>query len=356
MPIIDVLRRVQRGARSRLGERNRKGSPRILVIGICQAAAIARAMRLLLPDAAVNFISAFGAAKTFPRIADLIAEAQSYDVVFANTYLPPFKDGGGIETLRAASNLILMPLIVFPAFHPDLVHIGEEVVPGDGNLLVGPMGRSHSALALFGFRAGLTAEATQRLFTAAVYRRLGYFDGWNESVAFLRTLGQQAGHDLDADLARWTRRGCFMHANNHPKMYVAADLARSLLARASIPFGDCDLDAYLSDDFIRLGTWPVYPEIAEHYGVPGSSLFLTAEIAKAGRSQTLTLQTFIDRSFDRYRSTPRDRLVCARVAAWLSDAEICAELRALSADADASPPAAAYRDLPHAVGEPVTLG
>lgn len=356
MPIIDVLRRVQRGARSRLGERNRTGSPRILVIGICQAAAIARAMRLLLPDAAVNFISAFGAAKTFPRIADLIAEAQSHDVVFANTYLPAFKDGGSIDTLRAASNLILMPLIVFPAFHPDLVHIGEEVVPGDGNLLVGPMGRSHSALALFGFRAGLTPEETRRLFTDSVYRRLGYFDGWNESVAFLRTLGQQAGHDLDADLARWTRRGCFMHANNHPKMYVAADLSRSLLAKAGIPFGDCDLDAYLADDFIRLGTWPVYPEIAEHYGVPGSSLFLTAEIAKAGRARTLTLQTFIERSFAGYRSAPRDRLVCARVAAWLSDAELCAELRGSSADAVPSRSAVAHRELSGSVGEPVAAG
>ena len=235
MPIIDVLRRVQRGARSRLGEKSRTGSPRILVIGICQGAAVARAMRLLLPDATVSFLSAFGAAKAFPRIDDLIAEAQSHDVVFANTYLPAFRDGGDIETLRVASNLILMPLIVFPAFHPDLVHVGEEVVPGDGNLLVGPMGRSHSALALFGFRAGLSPEETRRLFAASVYRRLGYFDGWNESVGFLRTLGQQAGYDLDADLARWTRRGCFMHTNNHPKMYVAADLARGLLAKPAFP-------------------------------------------------------------------------------------------------------------------------
>lgn len=355
MPIIDVLRRVQRGARSRLGEKTPTGSPRILIIGVCQGAAIARAMRLLLPDAAVTFLSAFGAAKAFPRIGDLIAEAQSHDVVFATTYLPAFRDGGDIETLRAASNLILMPLIVFPAFHPDLVHIGEEMVPGDGNLLVGPMGRSHSALALFGFRAGLSPDETQRLFTASVYRRLGYFDGWDESVSFLRTLGQQAGYDLDADLARWTRRGCFMHTNNHPKMYVAADLARGLLARAGIPFGDCDLDSYLSDDFIRLGTWPVYPEIAEHYGVPGSSLFLTAEIAKAGRSRTLTFQAFIARSFALYGDQPRDRLVCARVTGWLSDPEISTELRASSAGAVASGPAADH-DVSATVGEPAAVG
>lgn len=356
MPIIDVLRRVQRGARSRLAAPSRSGSPRILVIGICQAAAIARAMRLLLPDAAVTFVSAFGAAKTFPRIGDLIEEAQSYDVVFANTYLPTFRDGGDIATLGAASNLILMPLIVFPAFHPDLVHVGEEVVPGDGNLLVGPMGRSHSALALFGFRAGLTPAETQLLFTDPVYRRLGYFEGWNESVAFLRTLGHQTGYDLDADIARWTRRGCFMHTNNHPKMYVVADLARGLLAKAGIAFGDCDLDAYLADEFIRLGTWPVYPEIAEHYGVPGSSLFLTAEIAKAGRARTMSLGTFISQSFALYRSQPRDGLVCARVQAWLSDPRFCADLRMSSAGAITLRPTSEQREPSAQIAGAVSVG
>ena len=44
-----------------------------------------------------------------------------------------------------------------------------------------------------------------------------------------------------------------MHGLNHPKMYVAADLARGLLAKAGIAFEPCDLDGYLSADFIRCG-------------------------------------------------------------------------------------------------------
>ncbi|KQT84334.1 WcbI family polysaccharide biosynthesis putative acetyltransferase [Methylobacterium sp. Leaf466] len=350
MPIIDVLRRVQRGALSRLAPESATGSPRILVIGICQGAAVARAMRLILPGASVTFVSAFSAAKTFARMSDLVEAAQESDVVFANTYLPAFKDGGDIETLRASANLILMPSIVFPAFHPDLVHIGEEVVPGDGNLLVGPMGRSHSALALFGFRAGLDPDETRRLFTAAVYRRLGYFDGWTESVAFLRLLGEQTGYDLEADLARWTRRGCFMHATNHPKMYVAADLARGLLDKAGIAYGDCDLDAYLADEFIRLGTWPVYPEIAEYYGVPGSALFLSPEFAKTGRSRTMSLSGFIAESYGLYAQRSTERLVCARVDAWLADPAIHADLVAAARDGLAWRPATG---LPVATAETV---
>ena len=307
--------------------RRNVGSPRILLIGVCQGAAIARAMRFLVPEAEIRFISAFKAGRLFPRMRDLLAEADRHDHVFSNIYLPSFKDGGDIETLRAYPRAVLIPTIVFSAFHPDLVNVGVQDAAQLTGFISGPMGHAHSGLALFGYRAGLAPQQTLRLYTEEVYRRLGYFEGWEASVAQLRFLGRQAGYDLDTLLVRWARRGCFMHANNHIKMHVAADLARGLLDKAGIAYGACDLDAYLPDDLGGFGCWPVYPEIAAFYGVPGSALFLKAATPRTGPAHTMTLPTFIARSYAAYARHPLEKLVCRSVDAWLADREISALLR-----------------------------
>lgn len=327
LDIADLHRLRYRLSQINLFQRRISGTPRILVIGVCQGAAIARAMRFLVPEGEIRFISAFKAKRLFPRMNDLLIEANRYDHVFSNIYLPSFKDGGDIETLRAFRRTVLIPTIVFSAFHPDLVNVGVQDVTQLTGFISGPMGHAHSGLALFGYRAGFTPEQTLRLYTEAVYRRLGYFEGWEASVAHLRFLGRQAGYDLDTLLVRWARRGCFMHANNHIKMYVAADLARGLLDKAGVTHGACDLDAYLPDDLGGFGCWPVYPEIAAFYGVPGSELFLKAQTPRTGPAHTMTLPTFIARSYVAYARHPLEKLVCCPVDAWLTDREISAFLR-----------------------------
>lgn len=306
------------------------GSPRILVIGVCQGAAISRAIRFLVPEAEVTFISSFKVRRIFPRMRDLLAEADQYDHVFSNIYLPSFRDGGNIETLRAHPRAVLIPTIVFSAFHPDLVNIGVLDSAKLTGFISGPMGHAHSALALFGYRAGLTPEQTLRLYAEPVYQRLGYFAGWEASVAHLRFLGRQANYDLDSLLVRWARRGCFMHADNHIKMHVAADLARGLLEKAGIRYDTCDLDAYLPDDLGAFGCWPVYPEIGAFYGVPGSALFLKAQTPRTGPAKTMTLSTFVTKSFASFSKHPPERLACSKVQKWLNDPETYANLRSFA--------------------------
>ncbi|WP_375456578.1 WcbI family polysaccharide biosynthesis putative acetyltransferase [uncultured Methylobacterium sp.] len=327
-----------RRARYRLSQlaafrRQPAGSPRILVIGVCQGAAIARAMRFLVPEAEVTFVSSFKAARRFPRMRDLLAEADRHDRVFSNIYLPPFRDGGTIEALRAHPRAMLIPTIVFSAFHPDLVNLGRQDASRLAQFVSGPMGHAHSGLALFGYHAGLAPAQVLRLFSEPVYRRLGYLDGWAASVAHLRSLGEQAGYDLDPLLVRWARRGCFMHANNHIKMHVAADLARGLLDRAGIAYGACDLDAYLPDDLGAFGSWPVYPEIGTFYGVPGSALFLKAATPRTGPARTMTLPVFIAKSYESYARRRPETLVCRTVDAWLADRDVSSFLRAAAGDA-----------------------
>lgn len=301
-------------------------APRILVIGICQGAAVAQAMRLLLPEADLTFVSAFDAAAHHPRLSDLVTLSRRHDITFTNSYLPRFKDGGTLADFTAATRAVVMPTIVFAAFHPDQVRVGRADRPEAGGL-IGPMGHAHSALAVFGFLEGLGLDGTLRLFDERLYRALGYLDMWEPSVAALRALGLETGYDLEADLMRWSRRGCFMHSDNHPKMYVAADLARGLLHRAGIGYSPCDLDSFLIDTLLNGGSWPVYPPIARRYGVPGNALFLKVETPRSGPARTMTLRQFVEASFARYSRQPRANLTCARVEGWRADDAIRAMLR-----------------------------
>lgn len=331
MFLRDVLSDVRRGVQFRRAQRRarqaRAGcSPRVLVIGICQGEAVAQAMSLLLPEAEVTFHSAFGLGQRIPTMEGLIAEARRHDVVFTNNYLPPFKDGGTLDTLRKATRSVVMPTVVFGAFHPDMVRVGVIDRPESGGLL-GVLGHAHSALAVYGYLEGWSAARTMGLFEEGVYRALGYLDLWNASVAALRSAGRDVGYDFDADLVRWARRGCFMHCDNHPKMYVAADLARGLLDRAGIRYSDCDLDSILTDTLLGGGCWPVYPAIARHYGVPGSALFYKVETRRSGPARTMTLHQFLEASFKRYDGYPREQIICERVQAWQADPAIPAMLR-----------------------------
>ena len=310
------------------GVRGRAGAGRIHVIGNCQGQAVAHALRMLLPERDIAFTSVFGIAGRYRRMADLVAATQDAEAVFATAFAAPFRDGGGFEDLRAGTRLHVVPTIVFAAFHPDAIYVGERAEEAP---LMGPMGGHHSALALYGYLEGFGPGRTERLFRAEAFRRLGYLDSWDASVATLLERGRHAGFPLEEAVLRWTRRGAFMHGINHPKMFVSADLARGLLRRAGIAFEEIDLDGFLPDDVIRSGTWPVYPAVGVHYGVPASELFLKAPTRKTGPARTMTLRQFVEASHASYDTRARSALRSVRVEGWRQDERTRRDLAALAA-------------------------
>ena len=285
------------------------------MIGNCQARAIAQAMRLLLPEATIDYRSSFRLAKA--GTAEWRRLVAGHDHVFAHR--PPGE--ADLAELRRDVPLTEIPVLVFVAFHPDLVYVSE---PGaePGRFVQSATGDYHSALVLTGWQLGFTPEETARLF-----RALTYLDLWDGAAAILLETGRAADYDLSADLLRWSRRGIFMHSVNHPRMFVAADLARGLLRKAGMPTAAIELDAYLPDEFVRQGTWPVYPAIAERYGVEGSEVFLTQGTRTGAAPRALGLPAFIAGSYASYARFDRSRLVCPRVEAWLADPARVADFR-----------------------------
>lgn len=278
-------------------------------------------MRLLLPEAAITFRPYWRPSVRHANASALAAELREADAVVLTRFPGRFRDGTGFDELKTVSAGIELPILVFPAFHPDLVHVHDRA-DRRGGLLPSATGDYHSALVLFGYLEGLDAARIQKLFEEAIFARLGYFDLWDGSCAMLLDAGRAAGWDLSDDLMRWTRRGAFMHSVNHPKPHVVADLARGVLRKIGLQPPEIDIETYLPDEFIAQGTWPVYPAIAAHYGVPANDHFLTQPTRTKQAARTLSLEAFIAASLASYRRYATADIDCPRVAEWRRDPAI----------------------------------
>lgn len=185
-----------------------------------------------------------------------------------------------------------IPHIVFDGYHPDLCYL-----TGSGPLSEGPLGHYHSGLAYAAFRCGLDEAATQALFRADVYERLGYMDRWDRARDAMLDEYFRRGYDLRQSFAAWSARGPFMHTFNHPAITCLRDLAKAILLRAGLPIHETNVLPH--DNLANGPIFPVYPEIGQQVGVRGDYLF------KAGGEYVfLDLGQFIAASFQVYRNSP----------------------------------------------------
>ena len=125
-----------------------------------------------------------------------------------------------------------------------------------------------------------------------------------------------------------------MYSMNHPKAFVLADVARALLQREKLPIQDVDFDDFNVDDIVRGSVFPVYPEIAEHYGHRGSYTFKLANY-RLSRSvgEFMTLRQFVESSFHVYAKHERAAArPPPRRGSWLADADLGRDLSVLSAE------------------------
>lgn len=307
-----------------------KGSPRIAVVGNCQSFGIAYAMKLLNPESVVHRFTIVRPG--WVGLDTLERTLREYDYVFSLEFQKGFVKGGDWLALRdRMPSIVPFPSVVFSAFHPDTVYLLDAT--RNHSPLDSPTGPYHSALALYGYLAGLTPERTEMLFHPNVFRLLGYFDVWEPSAAEFLNGAKATGLDLSTEFLRWSRRGCFMYSMNHPKAYVLADVARALLQREKLPIHDLDFDDYAVDDIVRGSVFPVYPPIAEHYGHKGSYTFKLGNY-KLSRTvgDFMTLRMFIESSFRLYARYDRQQISHHRVEGWLADEKLGRTLALLSAE------------------------
>ena len=289
--------------------------PRIAVLGNCQAAGIAQSLRLLLPSAQVQLVPFDGLKRRYGSLERLKASLAPFDHVFTQFFPEGFVTGGNVHALGEGDpRLRLYPTVLFPGYQPDLVLVGDVGALSASRLIASPTGPYHSAIVLCAYLEGLGPEATAELFRESIYTRLGFYEAWNVAAAELLGSARDIMFPLEAELARWSRRGCFMHVLNHPKLFVLADIARRLATEAGLAPLVARVEDYLPDELAGDVVWPLYPDLAAHYGLVGTMLF--KDRARQGDPKLYDLPAFITASFAIYQRHTPEALGCLRVEGW----------------------------------------
>lgn len=298
------------------------------MIGNCQARGVAQAMRLMAPSSPVRFIQMAWMKRDHGHLDGLARTLAGYDHVFTQLFPRGLIPGGdSIALHNREPRLVFFPTVVFPAFHPDMVYVGDLADLATQRLVPSPMGQYHSAIALAAFKAGLSPVQAASLYREEVFSRLGYLDAWDSCVRELLAAASAVGFGLEREVTRWARRGSFMHVVNHPKGFVIGDIARRLLTESGLEAQPVEVEDYLGDELARDVVWPLYPPVAETYGLAGSYLF-KAKPRPGAFPRLYGLPEFLRESHAVYAARDPASLGCARVESWLATPEIAALFQA----------------------------
>ena len=293
------------------------------IVGNCHIAGISKALWYYLSEPQVSIYHIVSVRSTPP--VKLLADLRKHDLIISIPFGDEIYPGGSDALYAGLSTIQMIPYLVFTAFHPDATYaVIDAGAPGPVKVMSSPIGDNHSKLIYFGFKSGLTVEQTIRLFSKDVFSYLGYFDYWNESVSTAVELSDKIGYDIRRDLVEWTRYGCFMHTINHPKIYVIDSLTRRALQNAGLSMRPGRASELIADDLQNSTVWPVYPAVAEQFGINGNYLFKTPDC-----DVIHDLPEFVAKSFSIYEQNRKLRFSNSTVDPWLADPGKLAILHAM---------------------------
>ena len=252
-----------------------------LLISNCQTTGLANSMNLLTNEVNVTPLDIW--LYNNEREARDAAMGEYERVVI----IPEVKTFPGVDLSRANA-VSELPFLHFSAYHPDLVYVLKG-----GTVFKGPLEDYHSLITFAAFMHGLSVDRTLALFTAKFYERCGYMDHWlpqrDAAIAHFGSFGL----DIAREIRRWGRGEAFMYSVNHPRIRILRDLARIFLEAQGVRTHGAES---LPHDNLAFGqVFPVYPEIGERLGVPGSYRF-----KRAMSYEQLDLRRFVAESFAAY--------------------------------------------------------
>ncbi|MEW6133074.1 MAG: WcbI family polysaccharide biosynthesis putative acetyltransferase [Pseudomonadota bacterium] len=233
----------------------------IFVVGNCQIGGIAAALQWLFPNDSVSPVPYNPHA--FKGNTDaLVGKIGTADIVlggeFVNAFLRQKKVG--------VDNFITIPGLYFSAFHPDIV-AAKAKIKATGGRYQSPY---NSAIILWAYANSIEPADAVRLFSRKTFKALGYLDRWDASVARMKGAFDTAGLDFDRFFCAAKRDGVFMHTNNHPKARLLTWAAKLLAQRMGADQSVWRKEIQINDALSRVAMWPVYPDIAYEFALPGS--------------------------------------------------------------------------------------
>ncbi len=283
-------------------------APRIAVLGYCQADGLGDAFTRLCPHATVQ---AWRIGVLDKHLKDEIAaQLDDFDLIVSQVKDPNSNAILNVERLREKHrNVVFFPTIVFNGFQPDCIYLRRG-----GQQITGALRHMHSAIIAAAFSLGLPQQRVARLFNAATYESLGYFDAFAQACDFmLRTLSAE-GLDVGPYVDDWLRTdGCFMYTLNHPHMCVLARVAHMVAVQAGLIGQEAAVPGDIPDALSEGLHWPVYPEIARRLNLPAGPIVFKRPIhgqAKAAGAAP-DLQAVIAGQYEIYTEIGRPEITSA---------------------------------------------
>lgn len=314
LPYVNILENRKRAVQTHFNALPHfaTSNTKILLLGNCQVRPLARLMQAMLGDAEATAIELLPETLRCldERDKDLSQLIHESELIFVHLH------GEAMRTLEIKypqdfGKVRRVPRISYSGFHPDIDYVEDSKLKH----IVGPLGSYQSSIAFFGWKNSLSIEETLRLFREDVYESLGYFEYGRASMELLLSERELTGIRLESMVDRWSKRGCWMHSMNHPKLFTLADLARTLLEREileTIP----GVEEFVDDEMSLEAVWPMYPEVARRFGLTGHYLFKRpADANMRGMAIPLmSLEQFIAESFAAFSKYPKDELQCHRLS------------------------------------------
>lgn len=194
--------------------------------------------------------------------------------------------------------ITFIPAFQFKSFHPDSTYLLSQ----DEDIIKSPAGDYHSIIIFVAFKSGIPENMVKNFFNIDIYNKIGFLKTWDAEKLFLLDSFNMHGWDLQEDFIKWVRMGLFMHSGNHPRIDVIYDIALKIAKKITI--GAVIDSRIVPHDNLLIGeVFPIYPEIADYYGISSGSYFFKSR----GYEQIFTLDEFIAKSYAMYKKFDVDK-------------------------------------------------
>lgn len=255
-----------------------------LVVSNCQTMGLGNCLSLLCPDVDIETCDVW---RFRAESGEWISRLSEYRHLILN---PELQEMGLIDS-GSTANVTFVPGFDFRGFHPDLAYVTR-----DGVVVKSAMDDYHSLIIATAYRRGVSEDAAKKLFTTGVYEKLGFFSIWEAEKKLLIDRFSTYGLNVRGEFVKWMREGGFMHTKNHPKIGAIYDVAAKVARKLQ---GDRTVEAGIRphDNLAVAPIFPVYPEIADRYGIKTGSYFFKG----FDSYRPFRLDEFISSSYEIYR-------------------------------------------------------
>jgi Polysaccharide biosynthesis enzyme WcbI len=289
----------------------------IFLVGNCQVRPLADALRMLYPEDEIIDILTWD----FSDVENTRGAMHYLRTFDFQIRMPDNQCVLSLEDIGPLPNqqIIRIPSITFPAFHPDQVYARGP----DGGLFVGVIDY-HSAIGLWAWMNGASIDEASALFDDVTLTALGYDGYWEPSVRALAAEFEASDVEFRPFWLRAQRLGLFMHTVNHPLPAVLGLLAKSVAIRLGAPesIWSDPFERYLHD-YCSSAVWPVMPVVGRRLGLEGSWQWRVHD------QQLRGLRRWLEVCFASYEGVDPGSVVCHRFNDGLYDEVLGSRLAAL---------------------------